>query len=236
MPTCERLRQKKPITRRTSIVNNYCYYCFAHRVLLTLTLLVGVFAPPAAWSSSVTLAVGSVEGAPGSRVEVPIDVRAAQQLGALQMELVYDPDILEPLSVETGTMSQDVTVDHNIVAPGRLRIVMNASARESVSGDGTLIKAVFTVKGTNQQRCELTLEQVQAWDNTRPDAPPYEMLVTVESGAFTVGGSSPSAGWIAALCVALVILLLVIGVVAAGKSRRAAGAHSPPKHSDDVAS
>ncbi len=209
------------------------YYCVAHRALLAL--LVGGFAAPAAWASSVTLAVGSVEGAPGSRVEVPIDVHAAQQLGALQMELVYDPDILEPMSVETGTMSQEVTVDHNVVSPGRLRMVMNTSARESLSGDGTLMKALFTVKGTSEQRCELTLEEVQAWDNTRPDAPPYEMLVTVESGAFTVVGSGLPAGWIAAVCVAAVVLLVVVGVVAVGKSRRAAAVHGPREHADDTA-
>ena len=116
----------------------------------------------------------------------------------------------------------------------RLRMVMNASPRESVSGDGTLMKALFTVKGANEQRCELALEQVQAWDNTRPDAPPYEMLVTVESGAFTVAGSGPGAGWLVALGV-VVALLVVAGVVAAGKSRRAAGVHGPQEHAENAA-
>ena len=117
----------------------------------------------------------------------------------------------------------------------RLRMVMNASPRESVSGDGTLMKALFTVKGTNEQRCELALEQVQAWDNTRPDAPPYEMLVTVESGAFAVAGTGSRAGRMVALGIAVVVLLVIIAVVAARKSRRAAAIHGPREHAEDAA-
>jgi hypothetical protein len=185
--------------------------------------------------SSVTLVVGDIQGVPGAKVEVPIEARAAQQLGALQMELVYDPGILEPVSVEPGSMSADLTVDHHVAIPGRLRIVMNASARESVSGDGTLLKAVFNVKGTSGQRCDLALAEVQAWDNTRPDLPPYEMLVSVEPGGFTVTrdvaerayaaestdpGEAVDTSWMMILGIAGGVLLLLMVAFALGKSRR----------------
>ena len=194
---------------------------FAPCALLALSLALVVSL--VAWASSVTLVVGSVEGASGSKVEVPINIRAAQQLGALQMELVYDPAILEAQTVENGSMPQEITVGHNVVSPGRLRVVMNAPARESISGDGTLLKALFTVKGQGGQSCDLLLEQVQAWDNTKPDAPPYEMLVTVEPGKFTVGGGGLPVALIAAICGAVVLVVAVAVVVAKRKPRAAAG-------------
>jgi len=184
--------------------------------------------------SSLKLVVGNIQGAPGAKVELPIEAQAAQQLGALQMELIYDPGILEPLSVEPGTLSADLTVDHHVAIPGRLRIVMNASARESVSGDGTLLKAIFNVKGTGAQSCALALEEVQAWDNTRPDSPPYEMLVSVEPGAFTVtseaaegadpvesteSGEPVDTNWMMIVGIAGGVLLLLIVAFALGKSR-----------------
>lgn len=187
----------------------------ARRALLALSLALVVSL--VAWASSMTLAVGSVEGASGSKIEVPINVRAAQQLGALQMELVYDPAILEAQSIEKGTMPQEITLGHNVVSPGRLRVVMNTSARESVSGDGTLMKALFTVKGQSGQQCDLRLEQVQAWDNTKPDAPPYEMLVTVEPGKFAVGGAALPVGLLAAIGGGVVLLLIVVVAVARRK-------------------
>ena len=191
----------------------------ARHVLLALSLsgLVALVA----WASSVTLVVGSVQGASGSKVEVPIGVRGAQQLGALQMDLTYDPAILDAPTVEKGALPQEITLGSNVVSPGRLRLVMNTSARESVSGDGTLMKAVFVVKGQSGQKCDLRLEQVLAWDNTKPDAPPYEMLVTVEPGKFAVGGAGLPMALIAAICGAVVVLLVVVVVVARRKPRGA---------------
>ncbi|MEI7836629.1 MAG: cohesin domain-containing protein [Planctomycetota bacterium] len=177
--------------------------------------------PLVAQASSVTLGVGSIAGASGSKVEVPINIRGAQQLGALQIELIYDPAILDAPTVEKGSLPQEITVGHNVVSPGRLRMVMNTSAKESISGDGMLMKAVFLVKGQNGQKCDLRLEQGQAWDNTKPEATPYEMLVTVEAGKFTVGSGLPIA-LIAGIVGAVVLLIVVVAVARRRKPRVAA--------------
>jgi hypothetical protein len=191
----------------------------ARHVLLALSLsgLVALVA----WASSVTLVVGSAQGASGAKVDVPINIRGAQQLGALQMDLTYDPAVLDTPTVEKGALAQEITLGSNVVSPGRLRVVMNTSAKESVSGDGMLMKAVFVVKGQSGQKCDLRLEQVQAWDNTKPDAPPYEMLVTVEPGKFAVGGAGLPLALIAGICGGVVLLLVVVAVVARRKPRGA---------------
>jgi hypothetical protein len=194
----------------------------ARKVLLALTLsgLVALVA----WASSVTLVVGSIEGGSGAKVEVPIHIRGAQQLGALQMDLTYDPAILDAPTVEKGALPQEITLGSNVVSPGRLRLVMNTSARESVSGDGLLMKAVFVVKGQSGQKCDLRLDQVKAWDNTKPDAPPYEMLVTVEPGKFAVGGAGLPLALIAGICGAVVLLVVVVAVA----KRKPRGATAGP--------
>lgn len=189
---------------------------FTRSVLLAF--LLSGFVPLAALASSVTLGVGSIEGASGSKVEVPINIRGAQQLGAMQIELTYDPAILDTPTVVKGSLPQEITIGHNVVAPGRLRMVVNTSAKESISGDGTLMKVVFLAKGQSGQQCDLRLEKVQAWDNTRPESPPYEMLVTIEAGKFTVGGAGLPMALIVGIC-GVVVLLVVIFAVARRKPR-----------------
>ena len=180
---------------------------------MLLALLLGSLVPLVARASSVTLGVGSIKGASGSKVEVPINIRGAQQLGAMQLELIYDPAILDAPTVGKGSLPQEITVGQNIVTPGCLRIVINTPAKESISGDGTLMKVVFLVKGQSGQQCDLRLEQVQAWDNTKPEAPPYEMLVTLEPGKFTVGGTGLSMALIAGICGAGVLLIVILAIV-----------------------
>lgn len=166
-------------------------------------------------ASSVTVAVGPAGGAPGSQVEVPVNIRGAKQLGYMQMELTYDPAVLEAATntsgagVVKGNLPKDVSIDSTVIAPGRLRLGMNISNQsESVDGDGTLMKALFKVKGGKGKECALALENVEAWDNTRPDQRGMEMLVTVENGKFTVGGGLPL--WMMIVGGAVLLLLLLI--------------------------
>ena len=182
---------------------------------ITLAVLLSVgYVSRMARASSVTVVVGSVEGASGSKVSVPINIRDAQQLGAMQMEMTYDPALLEAKTVDNGSLPQEITIGSNVVAPGRLRIVMNAPARESISGDGTLMKAVFEVKGKSGPGCDLRLEGLRAWDNTKPEAMPFEMLVTVEPGKFTlVGGSLPVIPLAVAGAAVVLILLVLLGII-----------------------
>ena len=199
---------------------------FARNALLAFSLIALV--PLVSWASSVTLWVGSIEGASGAKVEVPINVRGAQQLGTLQIELTYDPAILDAPTVEKGSLPQEITLGHNLVSPGRLRMVMNTSARESISGDGTLMKVVFLAKGQSGQQCDLRLEQAQAWDNTKPEAPPYEMLVTVEAGKLTVGRAGLPMTMIAGICGAVVLLVAIVAVARRKPRVVAAGPPAAP--------
>jgi hypothetical protein len=203
---------------------NYGYRC----ACIVLALLLSVGLAGAASASSMTVVLGAVEGANGSEVEVPIDIRDTQKLGAMQMELTYDPALLEAKTVKQGNLPQEIAIGHNVIEPGRLRIVMNTAARESISGDGTLMKAVFQVKGGKGQRCDLRLEGLRAWDNTTPESRPFEMLVTAEPGTFAVPGGLPVLVLIAAGAAAVLAALVVVAAVARKRRRKETAAVAPP--------
>ena len=176
---------------------------------LGVLLLVG----GAVLASSVTLVVPPVEGPEGGEVKVPLNVRQCEALGALQLDLTYDPQVLEAKGVEKGSMSAEIFIEHNVVAPGRLRIVLNTSASGSVSGDGALVVATFAVRGKKGQQCALGLEAAKAWDNTKDTALPYEMMVAVEPGTFSVTGGAGAPlpiGVIIGVAAAVVLVLLLV--------------------------
>ena len=165
--------------------------------------------PVIASAASVTVEAGATRGSTGSKVAVPINIHHAEKLGALQLDLSYDPALLEAAdnAVEKGSFPQDITIVSHVLAPGSLRIVMYGPTSESIDGDGTLLKAFFTVKGQNGQSCELHLDGVKAGDNMKPDARSLPMLVTIQDGKFTVGSVYPL--WMI-IAGAVLLLLLVL--------------------------
>lgn len=190
----------------------YVSHSVAGRMLLLAAALTCLLFPIPIEASSVTISVATVQAPAGDHVEVPVMIRGAQKLGALQTDLIYDPSVLEAKSLKMGSVSQNITIGSNTIEPGRFRMVMNTSAAESISGDGILMAAVFSVTGQAGSTCELVLEHARAWDNTAPEATPYEMLVITEAGSFTVSSGGVPKMWLfagVALAVIVAVLLLL---------------------------
>jgi len=181
-------------------------------LLVTLGI---VTSPNLVSASTVTFKIGVVEGGQGSRVEVPLSAMDAENLGAAQMELVYDPEVLVFQEVAGGASASQLTIDHYLAAPGRLRLVLNSSARESISGDLLLTKVIFEISGATGQQSELQLTAVEAWDNIGPEATPAVMLVTLQPGQVTVVASESliaNRSWLvfAALGIGALLLLILL--------------------------
>jgi len=174
-----------------------------------------------ACASSLTVLVGSVETRPGAVVVVPIRVRSAQHLGAVQFELTYDDAALEFQALEAGSFSQDCTTGSNILSAGRLRVVLNTPPAESINGDGDLLRVRFAVKEGARSESPLQLESVRAWDNVKPDAVPYEMLVTSQSGIVAVAPPTKDF-WMWGGVALIAVLLLAALRRALGRPRSAA--------------
>jgi RNA polymerase subunit RPABC4/transcription elongation factor Spt4 len=171
---------------------------------LILLFVTGFILESPCWAASVTVAIPAVDGSAGTQVRVPVLVREAQGVGALELELTYDPSVLEAQSVEPGPILSGL-VDFNVVQPGRLKIAMATS--QAVNGSGELFLVMLKVLSSGQSR--LGLEKVAAWEQANSQ----EMTVSLEPGAFkTSGGAAVSSGS-SYLTLGISLIVLVIATL-----------------------
>lgn len=171
------------------------------RIIVILGLLAALGLVPVC-AASVTVSIPDASGAEGASSSVPIVVKAAEGLGALQMSVTYDPTVLEPTDVEPGELLSGL-VDFNITSPGVLRVAM--ATNQPINGEGEIIIMTFNVLGGSQST--LGLSDVRAWEQ----ATSFEMMVSGEPGSFTVSGGMPL--WLIGLIGFIVLAAIVILVV-----------------------
>ena len=155
---------------------------------------------------SLTILVDSVSGAPGQDLEVPIRMKGARDLGALQFRLSFDPTVLEASKVEPGEATADAGMEPSIGSDGR--IGLGFYTLKALSGEGVIFKVLVRVRGAVGQKIPLKLDVARAWD----EANTAEMLVTTQDGEFTVI-SAPwriELWWIAAAAGGLFLMLMII--------------------------
>lgn len=186
-------------------------------VLLALVLVSGVIRWETAGAAALTLVVGSVQGEANRSVQVPIQIKGAPNVGALQFDLVYDARVLQVDKVARGALVANALLDSNTSTPGRVRI--GVVTTEGLKGDGILANVGFQVRGSAGASSALTIENARAWDV--PDH--FEILVNVEAGRVEVAAASPPWLLIAALVVAVVIVLFLLLLV----RRRRKSARTP---------
>ncbi len=167
----------------------------------------------------LTVGVGSATGAPGQEVDIPVTLTEANNLGALELVLTYDPAVLEAKSAERGSLlGGNALVEYYANPSGRLAVTL--VCQDAVTGDGAVVRAHFLVKGGQGQKSALQLESVRAWDGKTH----LDFLVTTAAGEFTVAGSWP--WWWIAGGVGTVVLMLLLVLAAARRTRPAAAAAS----------
>jgi hypothetical protein len=198
-------------------------------VLLLAAALVGAASVRAA---SVTVRIGSVEAAPGEVAEVSITLEGSSGIGAMHLELTYDPALLAVETVEQGSLvAGNALSAFNSKEPGR--IVISLAAADEIVGDGTLAVARFLVNGETGQTSALGLEYSQAWDGEG-----FEVPVELEPGQLTVGSSGLPPLLLVALVVlalALILLVMLIIVLRGRRSKRVAPAYAGPRPQEPVA-
>ncbi len=167
-------------------------------------------------ATSVTLVAPNCQGLSGAEIKAPIHAREAEGIGSLQMEVVYDPTLLEPTEVEEGTMLPGAMLAFNVVAPGRLRVAVVGDPQTPVRGDGELVVVKFKVLGQAGRECPLNIEHAQAWEQTNEA---LDMLVKVEHGKFAIERAGMPL-WIIVAVGVVVLLAVVVFILAA---RRGAG-------------
>jgi hypothetical protein len=147
-------------------------------------------------AASLELTLPEVQGEPGQTVKVPILVKNAAGLGALQMELVIEPALAEITAVEPGAILANALVDFK--ATGN-RCTVGAVSSDPVTGGGELL--LVTLRATGSGAATLSLQNAQAWENEN-QAP---MIVTASTGSLKIGGAMWLSSWLWP-AVALVVL------------------------------
>ena len=156
----------------------------------------------------VTVSIGAVSGKPGDEVEIPITIKGAKGIGPMEMLLTYDPKILEAKPeqcAKQGPLLTSALFEARSDPVGRMAILWATS--DAINGEGVVVLAKFTVKGTAGEKSPLTLSDVRVWAR---DHPSLDAMVTVESGEFTVAGGGFPWWWLCVAAFVLFVLLLLL--------------------------
>jgi hypothetical protein len=181
-------------------------------------MLFGVSAHQA-HAASVTVRAPTVEGTAGGTVDVPIHVLGASDLGALHVEVAYDPALLKADTVTRGALAgNNALVEANVDEPGR--VVIGIVAPDAINGDGVVANVRFQVIGNSGQGSPLTLETGAAWERTSY----AEALVRTEAGAVMIVAGWP---WWFILAAIAVLVMLVVFFWIARFTRRQRPAQQP---------
>jgi len=135
----------------------------------------------------IRLAVDARPCNAGADVEVPVSVRQPAGLGALEVEVVYDPKLLELRDVTKGQLLSNAMLGHKVLAPGRVRCDLISA--EPIHGNGALFVVHFRAGGTPAQTT-IELDSPQAWDHARI----LEMRVQTEAGQLAIKPSAAAGG------------------------------------------
>jgi len=166
----------------------------------------------------LTLRIPPAKAIVGTEIRVPIAVENAADLGAVEIDLEYPPNILEFINLEPGSLKPGM-LDFNIVQPGLLRI--GSISEPALQGNGDLFVMAFKVIGPGT--ASLDFRRVIANEGSSG----AEIATKPESGTVTaqaaVSAVPPAAGaargtdWMpvvgAVIIVELFAILVGIGLI-----------------------
>lgn len=164
-----------------------------------------------AQAQPVSLSVAEASGGVGGTTTVPIVVSQPRGLGAVQVELVYDPAVLEVVGAEAGSLFSGL-VDYNTTRPGTLVVAM--AGNEGVQSGGELLQVSFRVLHEGQSA--LALRSARVWEQETS----LELPVEVNNGSFSAGAGFAFPTRLVALLV--VVILLFVAIKIARPKRRPA--------------
>jgi hypothetical protein len=160
--------------------------------------------PSPASASSVTLRVGTAEVAPGATVEVPLEIAGGTGIGAIHVEVTYDPAVVRAEgATKAALLGDQAMLDSNATTPGRL--VVGVISLADIQGSGPIATLRFTAVGGGGAQTALGLENVSAWEGQSHQ----DVLVTTQPGQLMVTGGNLLL-WVLLAVAALLLLLLVI--------------------------
>lgn len=117
------------------------------------------------------------------QVAIPINLKGANNVGSLHIELVYDPAILSAAGVEAGQLAGNAVVESSLETPGR--VIVGVIDAMGVSGDGPVATVSFEVLDAGGES-PLSLENLEA----NHCETLFDILVQASAGIFQGSDSS----------------------------------------------
>jgi hypothetical protein len=167
-------------------------------------ILFALFAGVAS-AATTSVTVSDTKGSPGSTVKVPINITGASNVGAIDIVLTYNSNVLSVTGAEKGAITKNSLFDSNKGTSGI--VAMGVADTGGINGDGSIANISFNVIGKVGDTSPLKLERVALNDvNSHID-----ILVTLASGTFTVQEKSgmPLSWTVIGIIIAAVLVILV---------------------------
>ncbi len=151
-----------------------------------------------AWGDGVQLILPNANTSTDERTGWAIELDSSEQLGALQLDLLFDSETLDPVSIEADLLLRKAQggLEFKLIEPGRIRIAL--ACPKPLQGKGPL----FRLRGTpttGTANVALTVAAAQAWESQTL----RELRVESTAGVITVvpktTGATPVPLWVWAI-------------------------------------
>ena len=159
------------------------------------------------------IVVGTASGFAGDTVELPVSLVAGGSAAALQLDLTYDADSIQPGSLTAGTALADHVLDWEVVGTGRLRVTITTTG-PSLLSSGDLCRVQLAIDDAAEPgRRPVNIEVAVISDDLGSEVVP----TALRAGAVDVLTDRPPAevptlnGWGLG---AMIALLAMVGVLA----------------------
>jgi hypothetical protein len=114
-------------------------------------------------STGSEISLPNIEGYLGQIIQVPVYLASVNALLSLELEVHYNPQVLELRSVNNGALTTTFASAHNTQTPGLIRSALASSSY--VSGDGSVLMLEFLVIGEEDENSyPITIESVSLND------------------------------------------------------------------------
>jgi hypothetical protein len=96
-----------------------------------------------------------------ARVQVPIFLQGASDLGSLEFVLAFEPNTLKFLAAEPGTLASDALIETNLRSDGRVWVGIVEPT--GVTGDGSIAVLSFETLEGGESESPLVLEDISSY-------------------------------------------------------------------------
>lgn len=166
-------------------------------ILIVLCACIGC-----ATAADVTIKVNTVTASPNAKVEIPVMVTGATNLGGLDLTILYDPAVLKFTKASAGTLSKNGMIEKNETQPGT--VLIGWVDTQGVNGGGEVIKLSFDVIGAKGTTSSIRLAVRGAYTTGLKD-----ISYTSENGGVTVGEETKKTP----MSTEIIVGALIIGIL-----------------------